>query len=166
MELSAPDQVSSSYSTPQYSSLFLSVSSKFAIAENDIQIMGSLSPALEGQNVTLYVSSFGSPLIRLATVETDHNGRYSHTWHSPPGGIYSVRANWSGDADYAGADSGISQLVIIPFEWLMMGAIVIFFLIVLLIVSFATQGNGTQKVEAPEDWEFTECYHNTFLQNL
>jgi len=156
MELSAPDQVSSSYSTPQHSSLFLSVSSKFAIAENDIQIMGSLSPALEGENVTLYVSTYGSPLTRLATAVTDSNGRYSHTWHSPPVGVYSIRANWSGDADYAGADSRISQLVIIPFEWLMMGAIVIFFLIVILIVSLATRGNGTQKVEALEDWEFTE----------
>jgi hypothetical protein len=156
MELSAPDQVSSSFSTPQYSALFLSVSSKFAIGENDIQIMGSLSPALEGENVTLYLCSYGSPLTKLETFLTDSNGCYSHTWHSPPGGVYSIRANWSGDADYAGADSRTSQLVIIPFEWLMMGAIAIFFLIIILIMSLATRGNGTQKVEALEDWELTE----------
>jgi len=156
IEPSSPGQVYSSYSTPRYSSLYLSVPSKFVIAQKDIQIWGSISPGLEGENVTLYISTYGAPLTTLATTETDANGRYSHIWHSPPGGVYSIRANWSGDAEYAGADSEISQLVIIPFEWLMMGIIVVFFLIVFLILSLATRGNGAQKVETLEDFDFTE----------
>lgn len=155
IELSAPLKVSSSYSIPEHSSLFLSVSPNFVIAQNEIQITGSLSPTLEGKNVTLYISSFGSPLTRLATVITDSYGHYSYTWDSPPGGLYNIRANWSGDADYAGADSGISQLVIVPFLWLMIGAIVIFFLIVLVIVSLASRGNEIEKMEELEDWGFT-----------
>ena len=147
MEFFAPDKVSSSYSVPKGASLFLSVSSNFVIGEDYVQILGSLFPAMEGENVTLYVNSYGSSLTFLATVKTDSNGRYSYTWNSPPGGVYSIRANWSGDADYVGSDSKISQVVIIPLLWLMMGAIVFFSLIVLLIVSLATRGNRTQKVQ-------------------
>ena len=152
-EITSPDQVSSSYSSPQYSSLLMSVSTEFAIAQNDIQITGSLSPSLDGENITLYISSYNSALTKLATVETNSNGRFSHTWHSPPGGIYSIRANWSGDADYIGADSSISQIVIIPDQWLIMGATVLFFLIILLIVSLATRGNETPNMESFQDWE-------------
>ena len=156
IELSSPDQVSSSYSTPQHSSLLMSVPSRFAIAQNEVQITGSLSPALEGENVTLYVSTYGSPLTMLTKTVTDINGHYSHNWQSPPGGVYSIRANWSGDANYAGSDSSISQLVIVPFEWLMIGVILIFFLIVIFIVSLATRGNETPEREAFENYDFTE----------
>lgn len=143
-ELSAPPGVvSSSYNILEYSSLVLSVSPTLAISVNDVQIMGLLSPALEGRNITLYASSYGSSLTRLATVSTDPSGRYSYTWQSPPGGIYSIIASWSGDADYAGTDSGISRLVIIPFLWLIMGAILVVCLIALLTLHLATRGNGT-----------------------
>jgi len=156
MELLAPGVISSSYNVLQSSSLVLSVPSTFVISENSVEIIGLLSPGLEGKNVTLYVSSFSSSLTRLATVLTDSNGCYSYTWQSPPGGIYSIRANWSGDADYAGADSGISRVVIIPFLWLLMGAIFFVCLIVLLILYLLTRGNEIQKVAAPEDWGLAE----------
>ena len=147
MELFAPDKVSSSYSTPQGASLFLSVPSNFVIGEESVQILGLLSPAMEGENVTLYTSSYGSSLTVLAIVKTDSNGRYSYTWNSPPGGVYSIRANWSGDENYVGSDTEISQVVIIPFLWLMMGAIIFFSLILLLIVSLATRANRTPSAQ-------------------
>jgi len=150
-EIRSPNQVSSSYNSPKYSSLFLTVSTEFAIAKNDIQIMGSLSPSLAGENITLYISSYGSELNKLAIVETNSDGHFFHTWNSPPGGIYSIRANWSGDADYIGSDSNISKIIIISSQWLMMGAIVLFSLIILLIVSFATRGNETPKMETFQD---------------
>ena len=150
-EITSPDQVSSSYNSPKYSSLLLTVSTEFAIAKNDIQIMGSLSPSLAGENITLYISSYGSELNKLAIVETNSDGHFFHTWNSPPGGIYSIRANWSGDADYIGSDSNISKIIIISSQWLMMGAIVLFSLIILLIVSFATRGNETPKMETFQD---------------
>jgi hypothetical protein len=151
MELFAPDNVSCSFSTPQSASLFLSVSKNFLMGEENVQILGSLSPVLEGENVTLYVSSYGSSLAYLATVRTDSNGRYFYNWNSPPGGVYSIRANWSGNVEYVGSDSDASQVVVIPFTWLMMGAIVFFFLIVLLIVSLATRRNRTQTVQEFEE---------------
>jgi len=152
-ETPSPDQVSSSYSTPQQSSLLLSISTELAIAPNNIQIFGSLSPSLEGENITLYLSSYSSKLTKIATIQTNSIGCFSYTWHSPPGGIYSIRANWSGDADYIGSDGSISKIVIVPFEWLMMGATVIAALIILLIVILATQGTETPNMEPIQDWE-------------
>jgi hypothetical protein len=162
-EITPPDKVSSSYSSPQYSSLHLSVSTEFAIAQSNIQIIGFLSPSLEGENITIYFSSYGSALTKLTTVETNSNGSFSHTWNSPPGGIYSIRANWSGDANYIGSDSSTSPIIIIPFQWLMMGAIVLFFLMILLIVSLATRGNETPNMESLQDWESNTRAFYTFF---
>ena len=155
-ETPSTDQVSSSYSTPQYSSLLMSTSTEFAIAQNDIQIFGSLSPSIEGENITLYFSSYGSTLNNIATVKTNSIGRFSYTWSSPPGGIYSIRANWSGDSEYIGSDNSISRIVIIPFEWLLMGGTLLGFLIILGIVVLATRGTNTPNIESPQDWESDE----------
>ena len=152
----SPDQVFSSYSTPQHSSLLISASTNFAIAQKEIQIIGSLSPSLEGENITLYFSSYGSILNQIATIETDTMGRFSYIWDSPPGGIYSIRANWSGDSNYIGSDSSISRIVIIPVEWVMMGGIVAFSLIILVIVVLATKGSSTPSMESFPDLKTDE----------
>lgn len=155
-EESAPGQVSSSYSIPDSSSIYMSLSTNFAVSQNDVEISGSISPSLAEETVTLYVSSLGSPLVMLATVVTDSNGQYSHIWHSPPGGIYSVRANWSGDEDYSGADSSTFRLVVVPSELLMIGVILVFFLVILLIVTLATRGGKSEKQETFEEWDFAD----------
>ena len=134
----------------------MSLSTNFAVSQNGVEISGSLSPSLAGETVTLYVSSLGSPLVMLATVVTDSNGQYSHIWHDPPGGIYSVRANWSGDEDYSGADSSTFRLIIIPSELVMVGVILIFFLVILLIVTLATRGGKSEKQETFEEWDFAD----------
>ena len=155
-ERTSPGQVSSSYTIPDSSSICMSLSTNFAVSQNDVEISGSLSPSLAGETVTLYVSSLGSPLVMLATVVTDSNGQYSHIWHSPPGGIYSVRANWSGDEDYSGADSSTFRLVVLPSELLMIGVILVFFLVILLIVTLATRGGKSEKQETFEEWDFAD----------
>jgi hypothetical protein len=159
MELAALSKVSSSYSTQQQSSLILSVPSRFIIAQNEIKITGKLNPTLSNKNITLYASSLGSQLTKIGRVKTDSQGTYIYIWESPPGGLYQIRANWDGDTEYAGSDSNISQLVIIPFLWVTMAAIVLFFLIILIIVSLANRGNKIQRMEElekQEDWDFTE----------
>ena len=155
-EESAPGQVSSSYSIPDSSAVYMSLSTNFAVFQNGVEISGSLLPSLAGENVTLYISSMGSPLNMLATVVTDANGQYSHIWNSPPGGIYSVRANWSGDEAYSGADSSTFRLVVIPSELLMIGVIMVFFLVILLIVTLATRGGKSEKQETFEEWDFAD----------
>ena len=155
-EQSSPGQVSSSYGALGASSLSLAVSTRFVITRSAVTISGSISPALSGKNITLYVSSSGSPLSMLVTVVTDSDGRYSYTWRPSSAGIYSIRASWSGDADYAGADSGICTLIGVPLEWLMMGLTVIVLLIVLLVVTLATRRKPPEELEAFEEWEVVD----------
>jgi len=152
-ERSAPGQVSSSYSIPDSASIYMSLSTDFAVFQNNVEIMGSLSPSLAGENVTLYVSSLGSPLTMLATVVTDSNGQYCYTWYSPPGGVHSVRANWSGDDEYSGADSSTFRLVVVPSEYLMVGVTLICFLVIFLIVMLATRGGTSENFE---EWNFAD----------
>jgi hypothetical protein len=98
----------------------------------------------------------GSPLDLLTTVETDANGHYSYMWKSPPGGIYTVRANWSGDDDYSGADSSTIRLVVLASEYFYVGILLVVFLIVLLIVLRLT-GRKTQDSKGDfDDWDFAD----------
>jgi hypothetical protein len=116
-------------------------------------VSGSISPALSGKNVTLYVSSNGFPFRAVATVTTGSDGKYLYLLRLSSVGAYSVRASWSGDDDYTGADSTLQTFIVVPFEWLMMGGLVIFSLAILLVVTLATR---TKSVEEPEGYEEQE----------
>ena len=70
--------------------------------------------------------------------------------------MYSVRAKWSGDDDYNGADSSTFNLVVIPNEFLMVGIILIFFLVIFIVVILATRRKTTEKQETFEDWDFAD----------
>jgi len=152
-EQSSPGQVSSSYGVLASSSLYLSVSSRFVISGGTVTISGSLSPAMAGKNVAIYVRSGVSSWSVLLTVVTDSNGRFSFTWSPPSAGTYSIRAGWSGDADYAGTDSSTSILSVVPMEWLLMGIAVIVSLGVLLIVVIATRRKPSGETEILVDNE-------------
>ena len=149
-ERSSPGQVSSSYEVLTPSSLSLALSSRFLIAGSAVTISCSISPALSGKNVTLFVSSVGSQLNVLATVVTDSEGRFSYTWHPSSGITHSIRASWFGDATHAGAESSIYRILVIPLEWLVMGGIVIVSLVVLLVVTLATRGKAPEEPQAFE----------------
>ena len=151
-EEEAPGRVSSSYTIPDSSELQLSLSTSFAVTQNDVEINGTLSPSLAGETVTLYVSALGSPVTLLATVVTDSNAEYSYNWQSPPSGLYSIIAKWSGSNDYNGAASSTFRLLVMPSELLMIGIILILLIVILLAVSLATRGI-TWKQENTEEWE-------------
>jgi len=155
-EKSALGQVSSRYTIPDSSSIYMSLSTNFAVSQNDVEISGSLSPSLAGETVTLFIGSMGSPLVRLATIVTDSNGQYFHIWNTPPSGIYSVRAIWSGDEDYRGVGSNAFSLVVIPSELLMVGTILIILLAILVLVMLAIIGKASEKRETFEDWDFAD----------
>lgn len=157
-EQSSPGQVSSSYGVLASSSLSLSVSPRIMIAGRTVTISGSLSPALPGKNVTIYVCLGGSSWSVLMRVVTDSDGRYSFRWRPSSGGTYSIRADWSGDADYAGADSNTYVLSVVAMEWLLMGIAVIVSLGVLLVVVVATRGKPPEESEVLADTEVSEEY--------
>ena len=153
-EQSSPGQVSSSYGVLTSSSLSLAVSTRFVIAGSTITMSGSISPRLPGKIVTLYVSSAGSPLRVLGTVTTNSDGQYSYTWSPSSVGMYSVRASWSGDADYAGSDSNVCTVTVVPLEWLIMGVTIIVLLVVLLVVTITMRRKTLEEIEIPQTMEF------------
>jgi len=155
-EQSSPGQVSSSYGVLAASSLSLTVSSKFVIARRTVTVGGSISPVLPGRNVTIYVGSGGSPWSVLVTVVTDSDGRYSYRWSPSSGGTYSVRASWSGDSDYAGADSNVFTLSVIAIEWILMGVMVIVSAVILVVVFVATRRKPPEEIEIFADAEVFE----------
>jgi len=155
-EQSSPGQVSSSYGVLASSSISLSVSSRFMIAGRTVTIGGSLSPALPGKNVTIYVRSGSSSWSALIKVVTDSDGRYSFTWTPTSAGTYYIRAGWSGDADYAGADSSTCVLSVVPMEWLLMGIAVIVSLGAFLVVVVATRRKAPEEAEILAETEAFE----------
>jgi hypothetical protein len=155
-EETAPAQVSSSYVIPDSSLLQMSLSTNLVFNQKYVEITGQLSPTLDGETVTLYINSIGSPLVMLATVETKSDGSYSYFWESPPGGVYTVRANWSGDENYSSADSTSLRLVVIPSELLMVGSVLGGFILILLIVVLLTRKKTSEKEETFEDWDFAD----------
>jgi hypothetical protein len=155
-EVSSPGQVSSSYTIPDSSALHMSLSTNFAVFENGIEMSGLLSPSLGGEKVTFYASSIGSPLVMLGSVITDSNGYYSYIWESPPGGIFSIRANWSGDEDYHGVDSNIFQLIVLPTELVAVVTILIMFFVILIIVTVLTKKRKSKTQQSFKDWDFAD----------
>jgi len=152
-EQSSPGQVFSSFMTTTPSSLYLTLSTSFVFTGSTVTIGGSISPALLGKNVTLYVSSNGAPFRVLATVTTGSEGKYLYIWRSASEGTHSVRASWSGDDVYTGADSNTQTLMVIPVEWLMMGGMIIFSLGILLVVTLAMRRKPIGEPEAYEESE-------------
>jgi hypothetical protein len=150
-EASAPSQVSSSWDALALSSLSLEASARFGVVGR-VTVSGFISPTLPGENVTVYASSWGSPFNVVSRVVTDDDGRFSYTWRPPSVGLLFIVASWSGDVSYAGADSNVCSLIVVPYEWLMMSGMVIASLIVLLIVRSATR-KRTQIPESLEEGE-------------
>lgn len=132
-EQSAPGQVSASYKTLSPSQLSISISSTFAMENSVINIAGTVSPSA-AQTVSIYVSSFGGVWQALGTVDVDSNGHFVYQWRPQGGGIYYVQASWSGNANYAGADSQAATLYVIPFYGLI--ALALGMMLLVLLIAF------------------------------
>jgi hypothetical protein len=151
-EQTSPGQVSSSITIPDSSAIYMSLSKNFIVSQdesqNKVEITGSLSPSIAGEKITLYVSTIGSTMTEIATILTDTNGQYSHTWNSPSWGIYSIRANWSGDNEYSGTASNTFNLVILPFDLLLIGGILVILLTILISIKVSMRRKTSIKTES------------------
>ncbi|MGB9741407.1 MAG: Ig-like domain-containing protein [Candidatus Bathyarchaeia archaeon] len=127
-EQTAPEQVSASYRTLTSSTLSLSVSSPFVIEGSTIILSGQLSPVLSDKTVTIYLKAGNSQWITLGTAATNANGEFFFSWTANLTGICFIRASWSGDNVYAGADSPTLSITILS---------VFFFVLLALSVSLA-----------------------------
>jgi hypothetical protein len=129
----APGQVSASYKQLNSSHISISISSSFTMENGLITIVGAVAPS-NAENVSIYVDSITGNWQVLATVAVGANGTYLYQWKPQSGGIYYLEASWSGNADYAGADSASATLYVVPFYSVLAG--VLGFLLLILVLAF------------------------------
>jgi hypothetical protein len=78
---------------------------------NSTTLSGSISPILEGLNVTIqYKLEDEEVWDNLTIVTTNESGQYSHVWAPETPGTYEVKASWPGDDTTSPAESNV-QLV-------------------------------------------------------
>lgn len=109
----APGQVSASYRTLSHSTISLKVSHMYIIQGSDVTLIGQLSPTLQNETVTIFIKINNLPWAVLCKVMTDSDGRFVYVWNTEAAGIYYIRASWSGDDNYAAADSSIENLTVL-----------------------------------------------------
>jgi hypothetical protein len=127
----APGQVSASYENLVSSTISLTVSSTFLLQGGTVTLSGKLSPALQNKTITIYAKVNGSPWIVLGNVTTDSSGQFTYVWSAETAGVGYIRASWSGDDAYAGADSPTLTVTVLST-----------FFIVLLVITIILVGIG------------------------
>jgi len=149
-EQSTPGQVSASYQALNPSQISISVSSTFIMENNMVNIAGIVS-ASGVETVSIYVSSFSGVWQVLTTVNVDPNGHYAYQWTPQSGGVYYLQASWSGNENYAGADSQAVTLYIIPFYGLI--ALVLGMMLLVLLIAFWLMNRRVNMAPAPASAE-------------
>lgn len=112
-EQQAPGQVSANYENVGLSTISLTASATFVFQGWSVTLSGQLSPVLQNESITIYGRINSSPWIVLGTATTDSNGMFTYVWTADAAGICYVRASWSGNEDYLGADSPVQTLTIV-----------------------------------------------------
>lgn len=150
----APGQVSASYRTLVSSTLSLMVSSSYAIQGSSVTFSGQLSPILQNKNVTIYIKINNSPWTALDTVTTNSNGQFTYFWNAKEAGICQIRASWSGDSDYAGADSPIQKVIVLPIFFILLLTVILTVICGGIVLFFMTR-HSRQEVQEPQPIEAT-----------
>lgn len=148
-EQTAPGQVSASYNTLVTSTIALTPSSAFVIQGTAITFSGQLTPTMQNKQIAIYVKVNNAPWTALGEATTDMNGRFTFAWNAEEAGIYYVRASWSGDNDYAVADSPIQTITVLSTFFVTLIAILIILTCIGLVVYFASR-QSRQPIPEPE----------------
>jgi hypothetical protein len=109
----APGQVSASYESLASSTMSLTVSPTYLIQGSIVTLFGQLSPAFENATIAIYAKVNTSPWIVLDTLTTDSDGTFTYVWITNSAGLCYIRASWSGNDTYSGADSPTQMVTIL-----------------------------------------------------
>jgi len=145
----APGQVSASYKTLVFSSISLVISSTYVIQGSTITLSGQLSPALQNKTVTIYIKINNSPWSVLDIVITGSNGRFTYVCNGETAGAYYIRASWSGNSDYAGADSSTQNVIVLSTFFIFLLATTTILVCVGAVMFFMSR-QSRQEVEEPQ----------------
>ncbi|MEM2896325.1 MAG: hypothetical protein QXG01_01920 [Candidatus Bathyarchaeia archaeon] len=80
-------------------------SPRFLIANDVVNITGSVSPPRKKVDVTIYYSQNDFEWFEIANIKTGSEGEFSYTWEPPKTGKIFIKAGWRGDNEYIGAFS-------------------------------------------------------------
>jgi hypothetical protein len=135
----APGQVSSSFGTMESSAISLTVSSNFVIQGSAVVLTGKVSVSNSSGAIMLYAATDGN-WFSIGTVEPDSNGQYVFSWSPTLWGQYHLKASWSGNDEFAGADSGIVSVYVVP-EYLVFiggGLVILTIIVVVMFLMYRT----------------------------
>lgn len=142
-EQTAPGQVTASYNTLQSSTIALAASSTFAIQGTAVTFSGQLSPAMQNEEVTIYVKINNAAWTPIETATTDANGKFTFSWTAEEAGIYYVRASWSGDDEYAVADSSVQTVTVMSTFFIILIAMLVGLACVGIVIYVAARKSNT-----------------------
>jgi len=145
----ASGQVSASYETLKPSAISLTISSTSVIQGSTITLSGQLSPPLQNKTVTIYIKINNLPWTVLDTVTIDSNGRFACAWNTDAAGMCYIRASWSGDNDYAGADSPIQNVMVFSMFFILLLVITVILVCVGTVV-FLMSRRSRREVQEPQ----------------
>lgn len=112
-ELVAPGQVSSSFGTLKSSSVSLFASPSFVLEGNTVIMSGRVSVTNTSGTIMFYAVA-NDVWTAIGTAELDVDGSYVFSWNPTFWGRYFVKASWSGNGEFAGADSKIVSVHVVP----------------------------------------------------
>jgi hypothetical protein len=148
-EQSAPGQVSASYKALAISAASLDVSSTFLIQGTAVTLTGMLSPHLQNNTITIFIKANGLPWSELCMVSTDSSGRFAYVWRADVSGICYLRASWSGNGDYASADSATRTVTVLPWFFIALLGLTVVLVSVGTVVFLMSRHNGSEVSEPP-----------------
>lgn len=160
-EQESPGQVSASYSALTSSTISLTVSSTYVVQRSTITLSGKLSPNLQNKTVTIYVKVNNLPWAVLDTVTTGADGRFMYVWNLNAAGVYNVRASWSGDSDYAGADSRIQSVLVFSIFFVSLLVMTVI-LVCVGVVVFLVSRQSEQYLQEPQPPEIPSLQRKSF----
>jgi hypothetical protein len=128
------------------------ISSTYVIQGSTIPLSGWLSPALQNKIVTIYIKINNSPWSVLDIVTTGSNGRFTYVCNAETTGAYYIRASWSGNSDYAGADSSTQNVIVLStfFIFLLVTTIILVCVGAVMFFMSRQSRQGVQEPQPPE----------------
>jgi hypothetical protein len=88
------------------SEIFLSANPTELRIGEQTMLSGSIYPSRPGSNVTVWFRLNGEPTWQaLVDLETNETSQYEYNWTPPAGGIYSLKANWTGNDNATSSES-------------------------------------------------------------
>jgi hypothetical protein len=117
-------QVSASYKTLASSTLSLIISPALLMQGSTITLSGQLSPSLNNETITIYIKINNSPWTVLDTITTNQNGYFTYASILEEAGVWYIRSSWSGNDNYAGADSPVQTVTVLSTFFMLLLVIV------------------------------------------